>query len=63
MYPKENKKDLEDIPVEVKNNLEILPVDIVDEVLRIALASKIIPLELEGKQVIQKKDKITEATH
>ena len=63
IIPKENKKDLEDIPVEVKNNLEILPVDIVDEVLRIALASKIIPLELEGKQVIQKKDKITEATH
>jgi ATP-dependent Lon protease len=39
LIPKENVKDLEDIPDNVKKELEIIPVDHVDEVLKHALAS------------------------
>ena len=37
LIPKENEKDLAEIPDNVKRGLEIIPVGNVDEVLRIAL--------------------------
>jgi len=37
LIPKENEKDLEDVPENVKQALEIVPVDTVDEVLAVAL--------------------------
>ena len=37
LIPKENERDIDDIPDSVKNNLKITPVDTVDEVLKIAL--------------------------
>jgi ATP-dependent Lon protease len=40
IIPKENVKDLEEIPNNIKENLEIIPVESVDEVLRIALTKK-----------------------
>lgn len=37
LIPKENERDIDDIPDSVKKNLKITPVDTVDEVLKIAL--------------------------
>jgi ATP-dependent Lon protease len=48
ILPKENEKDLEDIPEEVQDDLEFHLVESMDEVLSIALDGKITPLP-EGK--------------
>ena len=45
LIPEENRKDLAEIPANVKEGLEILPVSHVDEVLAIALVRKIEPIE------------------
>ena len=37
IFPRENKKDLEDIPKDILKKLKLLPVDSMDEVLKIAL--------------------------
>ena len=47
MIPEENVKDLQDIPENVKNGLEIVPVKWVDQVLEIALEAKPVPLTEE----------------
>ena len=43
----ENAKDLQDIPENVKNGLEIVPVRWIDKVLEIALEKRPIPLQDE----------------
>ncbi len=49
LIPEDNVKDLQDIPENVKNGLEIVPVKWIDQVLDIALESKPVPLtEEEG---------------
>jgi ATP-dependent Lon protease len=45
LIPAENEKDLIEIPANVKEGLEIIPVSHVDEVLGLALAQKIEPIE------------------
>ncbi len=45
LIPKDNEKDLEDIPDNVKEGLEIIPVTVVDEVLSHALVSELTPVE------------------
>jgi ATP-dependent Lon protease len=45
LIPEENRKDLEEIPENVKEGLEIVPVSHVDEVLARALVSKLEPVE------------------
>ncbi|SIT16518.1 MAG: endopeptidase La [Thalassolituus maritimus] len=40
VIPKENEKDLKDIPDNIKADLQVLPVDWIDEVLDVALESK-----------------------
>ena len=45
LIPKDNEKDLADIPEIVKKGLEIIPVSNVDEVLERALASPMTPIE------------------
>ena len=45
LIPKDNEKDLEDIPENVKRGLEIIPVSVVDEVLERALTSPLTPIE------------------
>jgi len=45
LIPQENVKDLEDIPANVKNALEIIPVSTVDEVLKHALTGPLTPVE------------------
>jgi ATP-dependent Lon protease len=44
LIPEENAKDLQDIPENVKNGLEIVPVKWIDKVLELALESLPIPL-------------------
>jgi ATP-dependent Lon protease len=50
LIPAENMKDLEDIPQNVKDGLEIIPVSTVDEVLSHALVEPIIPVEWKAVQ-------------
>ncbi len=45
IIPKENVKDLVDIPENVKNSLEIIPVSNVSEVLKVALVKKLVGIE------------------
>ena len=46
IIPEENKKDLEEIPDEVKQNIRIVPVTKAEQVLHIALKKKLKPLYL-----------------
>ena len=45
LIPEENRKDLAEIPANVKEGLEIIPVSHVDEVLARALAEPLHPIE------------------
>ena len=45
LIPKENEKDLAEIPDNVKDGLEIVPVETADEVLRLALVEPVKPVE------------------
>ena len=47
LIPEENAKDLQEIPENVKNNLEIIPVRWIDKVLEIALLRPPVPLPEE----------------
>jgi ATP-dependent Lon protease len=50
LIPKENEKDLEEIPDNVKRGLEILPVSTVDEVLATALVNPLVPIEWDEEE-------------
>jgi ATP-dependent Lon protease len=67
IIPKENEKDLREIPENIQQNLEIIPVEWIDEVLDVALESKPEPLvgEIVSKDEAQtKKDgKSRPSTH
>ncbi|MDM4767419.1 endopeptidase La [Pelomonas sp. SE-A7] len=54
MIPEENVKDLQDIPENVKNQLEIVPVRWIDRVLEVALESNPVPLPDEEPAVAAK---------
>ncbi len=47
IIPKENEKDMAEIPDNVKDGLELIFVDNVDEVLKIALTKPLLPIEWE----------------
>ena len=49
LIPEENVKDLQEIPDNVKNRLEIVPVKWIDQVLDLALQSKPVPLVEEAE--------------
>jgi ATP-dependent Lon protease len=49
LIPEQNVKDLSEIPNNVKNNLEILPVRWIDDVLKVALERQPVPLNDEEK--------------
>ena len=51
LIPKDNEKDLADIPDNVKRGLEIMPVSTVDEVLRNALVRPLEPIEWTESEV------------
>lgn len=52
LIPQENVKDLQDIPENVKNHLEIVPVKWIDQVLEVALEA--VPQPLPDEEVISK---------
>ena len=45
LIPAENEKDLAEIPANIREELEIIPVAHVDEVLRLALTTPVVPIE------------------
>ena len=45
LIPKENEKDLIDIPKKVREDIKIIPVETADEVLKIALTKELKPVE------------------
>ena len=45
LIPEENEKDLAEIPANIKEGLEIIPVSHVDEVLALALTEPLEPIE------------------
>ena len=45
LIPAENEKDLVEIPANIREGLEIIPVAHVDEVLRLALVTPVVPIE------------------
>ena len=67
IIPKENEKDLREIPQNIQENLEIIPVEWIDEVLDVALESKPEPLVGEivskDKAQIKKDGKSRPSTH
>ncbi len=60
IIPKENEKDMADIPDNVKDNLELIFVDNVDEVLKIALTKPLLPIEWDESETPSKKGDLTE---
>ena len=58
LIPKDNEKDLVDIPQKVKEDIKITPVEIVDEVLKISLTKKLKKIEwIEIDHISEHKDK------
>jgi len=52
LIPKENEKDLAEIPDNVKKELEIIPVSTVDEVLKHALTGPLVPIEWDEDRAV-----------
>ncbi len=50
LIPKDNEKDLAEIPDNVKKNLKIIPVSSAEEVLHHALASALVPIQLSEEE-------------
>jgi len=61
LIPKENEKDLEEIPDNVKRGLELIPVSTVDEVLEHALVNPLVPIEWDEDAEVDKVAKKDEA--
>ncbi|MCV2423595.1 endopeptidase La [Paucibacter sp. DJ2R-2] len=61
MIPEENVKDLQDIPENVKNQLEIVPVRWIDRVLEVALESMPVPLPDEEPAAAAKTEAVVAA--
>lgn len=51
MIPDKNVKDLQEIPANVKKGLDIVPVHTLDDVLKVALTKKLVPLPAEAVAV------------
>ena len=60
IIPKENEKDLEDIPDNVKKGLELIFVDNVDDVLKIALTKPLIPIEWDEDESVNSTSEISD---
>jgi len=55
LIPHDNVRDLADVPDDVKNQLDIHPVQWVDEVIELALVEQPKPVEIEAEAISQKK--------
>jgi len=50
MFPRENEKDLAEIPDNVKKGLELIPISTVDEALKRALTKPLVPIEWDEEE-------------
>ena len=57
LIPKDNEKDLTDIPEKVKNDIKITPVKHADEVLKIALVKELKKIEWADVDLTKKEEK------
>jgi ATP-dependent Lon protease len=57
LIPKQNEKDLVDIPKKVREDIKIIPVESADEVLKIALTKQLKPVEWSEVEKISKGEK------
>ena len=64
LIPKENEKDLVDVPKKVKDDINITPVETADEVLKLALTKELKPVEWTEVEKISdtKKDDKSQAS-
>ena len=62
IIPKDNEKDLRDIPVIIKNKIKIHPVKFVDEVFTIALKDKPRKIKIKNKKTVVSKDSKVDTT-
>ena len=60
IIPKENEKDMAEIPDNVKDGLELIFVDNVDEVLKIALTKPLLPIEWDEEDSPKSSNDISE---
>jgi ATP-dependent Lon protease len=60
LIPKENEKDLEEIPDNVKRNLKMIPVSTVDEVLANAMVKPLVPILKDDEEEEQQTSKPSE---
>ena len=61
IIPKDNEKDLIDIPQKVKDDIKFFPVDTVDEVLKLALKNELKRVKWEAVENISKPEKEDES--
>jgi ATP-dependent Lon protease len=61
LIPKENEKDLAEIPDNVKEGLELISVDNVDDVLKVALTKPLIPIEWDEAAELNEKKGIKDS--
>ncbi len=57
LIPEENKKDLEEIPSNVKEGMEIIPVTQAEEVLKLALVSPLTPIKEDNETETKETEK------
>lgn len=57
LIPEKNVKDLEEIPTNIQRGLDIIPVNNVDQVLKISLVSALTPIEWETAKTIVEPEK------
>jgi ATP-dependent Lon protease len=56
LFPAVNLKDIGDVPADVRDKLELVPVDTMDEVFSIALHRVILPTKIAGQFIIEVDD-------
>jgi ATP-dependent Lon protease len=57
LIPKENEKDLVDMPKKIVDDIKITPVEYADQVLKIALIKELKPTEWVEVEISKKDDK------
>jgi ATP-dependent Lon protease len=63
LIPKDNEKDLVDIPQKVKDDIKITPVEVVDEVLKLALTKEFKKVEwVEVENITKSKEDKSQAS-
>jgi ATP-dependent Lon protease len=56
LFPKSNEKDLDEVPKDVREQLDLVPVDTMDDVFAVALHRVIVPQGLSGHFVLEFED-------